>query len=236
MVEIYGYGEVPYFGWGSRRVWKEVVKGFTHAKPMSCPHSVFQIMVRCWKMDKWDRPNFATLERMFKNLENKTSGSASLRRKSSKLGDNMLNHIGKVSLSEMDDMAATATTDAAESTFVVVPAPAARPDTEREAAKFAEETKDGASSHVSQTSIASDNYCVMFDEPMDGDGAPLTAEEQAALALTNPAPLPSIAAEDAKSEEFLASSKKSSVTSNNYIVLSSGNASGDDGRWTTTSI
>lgn len=182
MVEIYSFGEVPYKGWGSRRVWKEVIQGFIHPKPDGCPHDVYQLMARCWKANKWDRPSFDRLKRMFKSRRG--SMSRNVTRKSSKkesLSVQMKAMIGANNTQEE--------TEENEASLGPPPAAPLRLGVAEEMEKFEAETSAETNSHVSvnssvsfgdtgASSNGSSDYVVLLNEPHEAC-IPLTSDEQA---------------------------------------------------------
>ena len=61
LYEIFTFGAKPYEGWKNQRVLEELHKGYRLEKPITCPGSIYEIMLQTWHADPEQRPSFATL-------------------------------------------------------------------------------------------------------------------------------------------------------------------------------
>eukprot|EP00730_Choanoeca_flexa_P014017 TRINITY_DN5969_c0_g2_i1.p1 TRINITY_DN5969_c0_g2~~TRINITY_DN5969_c0_g2_i1.p1 ORF type:complete len:1194 (+),score=289.92 TRINITY_DN5969_c0_g2_i1:68-3583(+) len=68
LVEIFQFGGLPYEGWSSIRVVQEVSAGHRHSQPTECPKHIYEIMLKTWLEDKWQRPTFKQLLGQFDGL------------------------------------------------------------------------------------------------------------------------------------------------------------------------
>lgn len=63
--EIYSFGAVPYEDMKGAEAIRLIDKGERLAKPEACPSNVYDIMLKCWKLEKEDRPTFKELVEFF---------------------------------------------------------------------------------------------------------------------------------------------------------------------------
>ena len=57
--EIWSYAEMPYTGWGNKRVMEQVSAGYRLGKPATCPDEVYKVMLECWNKNVKRRITFA---------------------------------------------------------------------------------------------------------------------------------------------------------------------------------
>jgi hypothetical protein len=58
LVELVTYGQVPYPGLTNSEVLSQLERGYRHPQPMSCPDSMYNVMLQCWNTRDVDRPTF----------------------------------------------------------------------------------------------------------------------------------------------------------------------------------
>lgn len=66
--EIMAYGEHPYYDWPNSKVLDSVRRGYRLPPPMNCPEEVHELMLKCWKEERTDRPPFRELCELVKDL------------------------------------------------------------------------------------------------------------------------------------------------------------------------
>lgn len=47
---------------------QEVSGGYKHPRPTGCPHRIYETMLSTWSQDKWQRPTFKQLLRLFHGM------------------------------------------------------------------------------------------------------------------------------------------------------------------------
>ena len=62
LTELVTFGRVPYPGMGNAETLTQVEKGYRMPLPGSCPPTLYQIMMDCWKAVPEERPTFETLQ------------------------------------------------------------------------------------------------------------------------------------------------------------------------------
>jgi len=68
LVELITYGRVPYPGMTNAEVLTQVERGYRMPRPQSCPETLYQIMLDCWKKNEWDRPTFEFLQTVLEDF------------------------------------------------------------------------------------------------------------------------------------------------------------------------
>ncbi|KAM9039087.1 ephrin type-A receptor 10 isoform X2 [Sarcophilus harrisii] len=61
MWEVMAFGERPYWDMSSQDVIKAIEDGFRLPAPRSCPSSLHQLMLHCWRKDPRERPRFTQI-------------------------------------------------------------------------------------------------------------------------------------------------------------------------------
>ncbi|XP_017686632.1 PREDICTED: tyrosine-protein kinase Fgr isoform X2 [Lepidothrix coronata] len=62
LTELVTKGRVPYPGMNNREVLEQVERGYRMQCPGSCPSSLHEVMVQCWKREPEERPTFEYLQ------------------------------------------------------------------------------------------------------------------------------------------------------------------------------
>uniref|UniRef100_A0A8C3XJZ0 Tyrosine-protein kinase n=1 Tax=Chelydra serpentina TaxID=8475 RepID=A0A8C3XJZ0_CHESE len=62
LTELVTKGRVPYPGMNNREVLEQVERGYRMQCPSSCPPSLHELMVQCWKKEPEERPTFEYLQ------------------------------------------------------------------------------------------------------------------------------------------------------------------------------
>ncbi|XP_074917056.1 tyrosine-protein kinase Fgr isoform X2 [Chelonoidis abingdonii] len=62
LTELVTKGRVPYPGMNKREVLEQVERGYRMQCPASCPQSLHELMVQCWKKEPEERPTFEYLQ------------------------------------------------------------------------------------------------------------------------------------------------------------------------------
>ncbi|XP_017591746.1 PREDICTED: tyrosine-protein kinase Fgr isoform X2 [Corvus brachyrhynchos] len=62
LTELVTKGRVPYPGMNNREVLEQVERGYRMQCPGSCPQSLHEVMVQCWKREPEERPTFEYLQ------------------------------------------------------------------------------------------------------------------------------------------------------------------------------
>ncbi|NXR21139.1 YRK kinase, partial [Cinclus mexicanus] len=62
LTELVTKGRVPYPGMNNREVLEQVERGYRMQCPGSCPPSLHEVMVQCWKREPEERPTFEYLQ------------------------------------------------------------------------------------------------------------------------------------------------------------------------------
>nr|XP_022291986.1 tyrosine-protein kinase SRK2-like [Crassostrea virginica] len=67
LVEIVTRGQVPYPGMRNVEVLEQVDRGYRQPKPVRCPDSMYEMMLKCWEKKPANRPTFEYLFHFFDN-------------------------------------------------------------------------------------------------------------------------------------------------------------------------
>lgn len=68
MWEVCSFGERPYWEWTNQKVISEIMAGYRLPAPMETPVALHRIMLRCWHLERHDRPTFAQLQATLERL------------------------------------------------------------------------------------------------------------------------------------------------------------------------
>ncbi|GMR36686.1 hypothetical protein PMAYCL1PPCAC_06881 [Pristionchus mayeri] len=68
MWEVCSFGERPYWEWTNQKVISEIMAGYRLPAPMETPLALHRIMLRCWQLERHDRPTFAQLQSTLERL------------------------------------------------------------------------------------------------------------------------------------------------------------------------
>ena len=59
---------VPYPGLGAKEVLESVLKEEGHPKPQYCPDTLYDLMKKCWKLNKSERPTFEVISTTIRSI------------------------------------------------------------------------------------------------------------------------------------------------------------------------
>ena len=62
--EIINYGERPYWNWTNQDVLKTIEKCYRLPVPSNCPEFIYDLMIKCWNIDRLKRPKFSDIVTM----------------------------------------------------------------------------------------------------------------------------------------------------------------------------
>eukprot|EP00080_Pristionchus_pacificus_P018100 PDM78120.1 vab-1 [Pristionchus pacificus] len=68
MWEVCSFGERPYWEWTNQKVISEIMAGYRLPAPMETPLALHRIMLRCWQLERHDRPTFSQLQSTLERL------------------------------------------------------------------------------------------------------------------------------------------------------------------------
>ena len=69
--EMITRGSSPYPRMTNKQMQREVLKGYRMPCPSGCPDQLYTIMLRCWREEPKDRPNFEALQHQLKEISSK---------------------------------------------------------------------------------------------------------------------------------------------------------------------
>jgi serine/threonine protein kinase len=59
--EVLNYGERPYWNWTNQDVLKTIEKCYRLPVPKDCPEFIYNLMIKCWNIDRLKRPKFSDI-------------------------------------------------------------------------------------------------------------------------------------------------------------------------------
>ena len=59
--EVLNYGERPYWNWTNQDVLKTIEKCYRLPVPNNCPEFIYNLMIKCWNIDRLKRPKFCDI-------------------------------------------------------------------------------------------------------------------------------------------------------------------------------
>jgi serine/threonine protein kinase len=59
--EVLNYGERPYWNWTNQDVLKTIEKCYRLPVPNNCPEFIYDLMIKCWHIDRFKRPKFCDI-------------------------------------------------------------------------------------------------------------------------------------------------------------------------------
>ncbi|XP_050736021.1 tyrosine-protein kinase SRK3-like isoform X2 [Eriocheir sinensis] len=69
MIEILTHGAVPYPGYTNQQVLEAINSGYRMPQPEGCPCSLYELILKCWKIDSESRPTFSFIHDYLQNYD-----------------------------------------------------------------------------------------------------------------------------------------------------------------------